>query len=201
MSRPLGHRRTVAILALLLGASLSSPARGQADGQAAAPASEMDPPPAPTPPERLPTPPPLPPHAPPPIEEKLDPHVHVRRAAIAGAVIFGAGYLLSAGLGAILIAWSGSSDPSCDGCPDARMMFVPVAGPFVFVSQRSHWDAGADLPVCIIGIVQLAGIGTLLAALLRVAYLKTVGSGDSPAPAPVAVGLSPDGVPQLSLRF
>jgi len=123
---------------------------------------------------------------------------HAREVAIGGAVVAGVGYLASVILGALTYAipWSSPDGDACEGCPDIRMMFVPLVGPFVFLAQARSGNLDVVIPLGIIGGVQVIGLGVCIVA----GILAAVGHYRSKHRT-TAVVISPNGAHQLSLRF
>jgi hypothetical protein len=90
-----------------------------------------------------------------------------RGMMITGASILGGSYLLSMFVGSIVLdnrngGWD--SGETCDNCRAVgRWLFVPLAGPFIAMSQTDEGDPGLWL----LGMLQLVGAGLTTGGIIR----------------------------------
>lgn len=89
-----------------------------------------------------------------------------RGLMITGASILGASYLLSIAIGAALLDEENDPDDYdyCANCEDvAPWLFMPVAGPFIAMSQTDDGDWG----LWFLGMVQVVGTGLMVGGIVK----------------------------------
>lgn len=102
----------------------------------------------------------------------------VRKApVITGSVLFGTGYIISAGIASSAIS---------GGDSEVASLFVPMAGPFIFLGQldfRGEFAALGyifiGLPLIIDGLAQTAGVITLIAGVASPKKVWVFGPGEA----------------------
>jgi hypothetical protein len=112
---------------------------------------------------------------------------------IGGAITFGTDYLITAlvGAGAGEICSSGSAN--CISSADAKLLIIPVAGPFTLLGAGA--GTTADLFLVLDGLVQAGGLAMFIAGLAapRTVLKHNDASKVTITPKPMAFGLNGGG--------